>query len=64
MRSKEKNKTKNYCNVYYPFCKDSLNGNNETLPLEDFSWALVQAYKIGTGGLFVDYDHKKKENES
>ena len=25
---------------------------------------LVQAYESGTGGLFVEHDHKKKENES
>ena len=34
------------------------------MPLKDIAWGLVQAYESGTGDLFVDYDHKKKENES
>ena len=44
---------------FYLFHKDSLDGDNETLPLDDIAHGLIDAYESGTGGLFIDNDSQK-----
>ena len=41
MSSKENNNATHHWNVYYPFYKDLLDGDNEILPFKDIALGLV-----------------------
>ena len=64
MISNKDNETKHCWNACCPFYKDSIDGGNETLPLSDVAQGLVKACKNRAGGLLVDHNRKKLENES
>ena len=64
LRKVENGTEQHHWNVYYPFYKDSLDGDNETLPLDDIAHGLIDAYESGTGGLFIDHDSQKIRKSS